>query len=254
MKKIFLMVAAIAAISMSACKKDKSEEPGSGNNNNSRLLKKMTVTENGETKVLNFTYDAGKRLVSVISTDNTDKTNFTYDVAGNVIKVEEINDGVKNIYTYTYLNNIPATGTFKSWRQVAGEPDDLIEDDELTYTVTNGQVTKIRLLMKMMEEEMDFDLQYLNGNLTQVKSVGSDFFKATFTYGNKKPIFPVVSKYVLDHAGFSLQFAAKNDLLTMNFDFPGTELDENQSNQFTYDAEGYALTGTDGEAQFKFEY
>jgi hypothetical protein len=87
-----------------------------------------------------------------------------------------------------------------------------------------------------------------------VQTVGVDFYTATFTFGNKKPVFPVVSNYILDHAGFSLQFAAKNEVLSANYDFPGTEMDETITTQYTYDSKGYVLTSTDGTAQLKFEY
>lgn len=253
MKKNFLIAAAFLALFVSSCKKGNDDVPAN-TPPAGQLLKKITRTVENTVTIFNLTYDAQKRLQSVISTDNKEKTLFTYDAAGKLVKVEETEDGYRNVYTYTYANGIPVSGTFKNWILVAGEPDELSEDDELTYTVTGGQVTRIHLNMKMIEEEVDFDLAYTNGNLTKVKSVGSNWYEAIFTFGNRKPIFPIVLDFVLDHAGFSLQYAAKNDILSMKFDFPGTELDEEQINQITYDANGYALTANDGTAQLKFEY
>jgi len=52
----------------------------------------------------------------------------------------------------------------------------------------------------------------------------------------------------------SSRFFAKNDLLTMHYDYPGTELDNTITNVYTYDANGYVLTANDGETQTQFEY
>ena len=217
-------------------------------------MKKITKTENGETTLYNFTYDASKRLTSYKSTDNLEQVLFTYDGGGNIIKVEETEEDFRNIYTYTYNNGVPVSGTFKSWQKHAGEPDELIEDDILTYTLENDQVTNIHLNMTQYGEEVDFKLSYANGNLTRVESSGLYPFTASFAYGNKKAAFPKLSKYVLDQGGFSLQFFARNELLSAVYDFPGTELDKTVTTQYTYDAAGFPLTSNDGETVLQFEY
>jgi len=245
-------MAAAAALVFMSCKKDDSVEIDTGNGA-TRLLKKITKTQNGETTVYNFTYDANKRLTSYKSTDDREQLIFTYDGA-NIIKVEETEDNFKNIYTYAYNNNVPVSGTFKSWQKHAGEPDELIEDDILTYTLENDQVTNIHLNMTQYGVEADFKLSYTNGNLSKVESTSGYAFSAAFTYGNKKAPFPKLSKYVLDHAGFSIQFFAKNELLSAAYDFPGTELDKTLVTQYTYDAAGFPLTSNDGETLLKFEY
>lgn len=247
-------MAATATLIFTSCKKDDSVQTDTGNGNTSKLLKKITKTQNGETTVYNFTYDANKRLTTYKSTDGSEQLVFTYDGAGNISKVEETEDNFKNIYTYTYNNNVPVSGTFKSWQKHAGEPDELIEDDLLTYTLQNDQVTKIHLNMTQYGEEVDFSLSYTNGNLSKVESTGGYSFTATFTYGNKKAPFPKLSKYVLDQAGFSIQFFAKNELLSAAYDFPGTELDNTVTTQYTYDAAGFPLTSNDGETLLQFDY
>ena len=247
------MAAGVAALTFTACKKDDSVQNNPGNGGASKILKKITKTENGQTTIYNLTYDANKRLTSYTSTDNTEKMSFTYDAAGNVSQVEESDNEFKNIYAYTYNGDVPVSATFKSWQKTGGEPDALIEDDILTYTVANGQVTTIKL-KTADDEETDFLLSYTNGNLTKVEMSGISLFSASFVYGNKKSPYPKLSKYVLDQAGFSLQFFAKNELLTASYDFPGTEADMNITAQYTYDAAGYPLTSNDGETQLKFEY
>ena len=248
------MAAGVAALTFTACKKDDSTNNNSGNGGSAKLLKKLTKTEDGETTVYNFTYDASKRLTSYKSTDNSEQILFTYDGAGNITKVEETEDDIKNVYTYTYHNGIPVSATFKSWQKQAGGPDELVEDDILTYTLENDQVTNIHLNMTQYAEELDFKLSYTNGNLTKVETKGSDIYTATFVYGNKKAPFPKLSKYILDQAGFSIQFFAKNELLSATYDFMGTELDKTITTQYTYDGAGFPLTSNDGETLLQFEY
>jgi YD repeat-containing protein len=253
MKKLVLLTGMLAALGFSACKKENSRQtPGGGST--AKRLKKITKTENNETIGYNFIYDGNQRLTAIRSADNKEETLFSYDAAGNLTGVQETEADFKNRYTYTYQNSIPVSGTFKSWELTAGEPDGLVEDDVLTYTVSGGQVSKIHLDRTLEGEEMDFNLSYTNGNLTKAESVGAEVYKAVFTYGNKKPLFPTLSKYVLDQAGFSLQFFAKNELLSASYDFPGTFLDKTVLNQYTYDAGGYALTSNDGETRMQFVY
>ena len=248
MRQLFLV--ALIALAFTSCKKDEStttpETP-------SKLLKKITKTENGNTTVYNLVYDAAKRLSSIKTADNSEVTLLSYDAAGNLVKIDETEDMFHNIYAYTYANGVPVSGTFKSWEKHAGEPDELIEDDVLTYTVASDKVTGIHLEMAD-GSEIDFALTYANGNLTKVNSVGNDFYSATFTWGSKKSPYPPAAKYVLDQAGFSLQLFAKNELLTTVYDFPGTTLDMTITAQYTYDTAGYPITSNDGETELKFEY
>lgn len=254
MKKYFLIFCVAAAAFVSCKKDDVVAPPPPAPETPAKVLVKMTKTENNTTTVYNFVYDAGKRLTSFKSTDNKVGVVFTYDAAGNVIKIEDNEDDFKNVYTYAYNNNVPVSATFKSWQKVAGKPDNLIEDDMLTYTVTNNQVTKIHVVFTQSQDATDFQLTYAgNGSLSKIADNNNNY-TASFGYGTKKPVFPVVSKYILDQAGFSLQFAAKNELLSIAFDFPGTQFDETTSNQYTYDANGYVLTSTDGLTHIKYEY
>jgi YD repeat-containing protein len=254
MKKIFFMAAVAIMFILISCKKDKSQQPGPGNGGKTKLLKKTTQTENGHTTVYNWSYDANKQLTAIKSADDAESTLFTYDGDGNLIKIEETDSEFKNIYSFTYNNAAPVSGTFKSWQKHGGEADELIEDDLLTYTVSNNQVSKIHLSMTLASEEADFNLNYSNGNLAKVESEGATGYTASFTFGNKKPIFPIISKYVLDQAGFSLQFAASHELLSAAYDFPGTRFDYTITTQYTYDGDGYVLNSTDGNSQLKFEY
>lgn len=261
MKKIFVLTGLVAAMCFTACKKDKGDDPAPGNGGEvptpapAKLLKKFTRTENGVNTVFNVTYDDKKRLSSIISSTNHEKTIFSYDNAGNLTQVDETEEKFRNIYTYTYNAAGPATGKLKSWKLTGTQTSELIEDDELIYTVANGQVTKIHLNMILGDMQEDFDLTYTNGQVTKIASGPSQYpYTANFTYGTKKPVFPSVTKWVLDQAGFSVQFGAKTEVTSLKFDFPGDVVDKTINLQYTFDSNGYVLTSTDGKASIKYEY
>jgi YD repeat-containing protein len=260
MKKYFL-VALVALSSLVACKKEKGNDDTNtpSNPSTSKTLKKIVETTAGQTTTYNLNYDASKRLTSVNSTDNAETTSFTYANDGNVTKIENKEGNERNVFEIAYNNGKPVSGTYKTFEQ-NGANETLVEQYSLQYTVENALVTKIKMIIPADpandEEgyELDYNLSYTGGNLTKVETVGLFGFTASFTYGNKKPMFPAQLKYVLDPAGFSLEFFAKNDLLTKHYDYPGTALDETITNVYTYDANGYVLTSNDGETQITFEY
>lgn len=261
MKKFFFLATTTAVLVLSSCKKDNVNGPNPNPVPNptpspsEKVLKKMTKTENGAATVYTLTYNGSKKLVSIIADNNIEKTLFSYDAAGNLVQVEESDEEFRNIYKYAYANNVPKSGTFQSWMNRPGQTQELIEDDLLTYTVENNHVKNIHLIMKLSENaETDFEMHYSNGNLTKVTANAPFQYTAEFSYGSKKPVMPVVSKWVLDHAGFSLQYAAKNEVLSVKFDFPSNNFDRSITTQYTYDSNGYVLTSTDGTATIKFDY
>jgi YD repeat-containing protein len=257
MKKHLVLVLFTALVAIVGCKKD-DDKPGNNGGGNAKLVKRIIETENGETTTYDVTYDGNKRITSYKKSDNSESTNFTYDGAGNVTKIENKEVDAKNVFEFTYNNGTPVSGVFKSWEMNGTQQGDLLVTYSLDYTVSNGLVTKMKMTMEDPDEEdpieITYELAYNNGNLASIKTLGSNAFTASFTYGNKKPVFPSTFKYVLDQAGLSLQFFAKNDLLSMSYDYPGTDMDITITNQYTYDANGYVLTSTDGDTQTRFEY
>ena len=255
MKIKFLLATAVASImALTSCKKDDPVTPAPGTPGVSKKLKKVTTTEAAVTTVFNLTYDGNNRLLSYKNNANTEFVLFSYDAQGNLTGIEEKEKEFHNFYNYTYQNNVPVSGVFKSWELVAGQPDELIEDDKLTYTVSNGKVSKIKLEMLQDGSELDLLLTYTGNNLTKVASDGLFAYTADFSFGTHRSAFPKVSNYVLDQAGFSLLFASNNEMLSASFDFPGTALDKTVNTQYTYDSNGYVLTSNDGETQRVFEY
>jgi YD repeat-containing protein len=258
MKKNLVLVLFTALVAIVGCKKD-DDKPGNNGGGNAKLVKRIIETEDGETSTFNLTYDGNKRLTSYKKSDNSESTTITYDGAGNVTKIENMEVDSKNEFVFTYNNGVPVSGVFKSWEMNGGQQGELSITYTLDYTVANGLVTEINMTMEDPEGEDDpieiaYELTYSNGNLTKIKTKGSNASTTTFTYGNKKPVLPTCFKYVLDQGGLSAQFFAKNDLLSTVHDNPGTDLDFTITNQYTYDSDGYVLTSTDGDSQTRFEY
>lgn len=253
MKKIFLVAGALSMLVFSSCKKDKDSNDGDNNGGKTKLLKKVTKTENGATTVFNLTYD-GNKFQSFTTADGLEYTSLTLDGSGNVTKLDIRDHNDYTTYTYLYNNGVPVSGTVKTVHKIAGEPDDVIQDDVLTYTVVNNQVTKIKKQNKVIDVEQTVNLIYNStGNLEKATLEGEESFSVIFTWGTKKPGFPTISKWVLD-IGYTLQFFAKNEMLKAFYDFDGTLFDHELKNNYTYDGDGYPLTSDDGETKMKFEY
>ena len=253
MKKIFLLAGALSILVFSSCKKDKDSNDGDNNGGKTKLLKKVTKTENGTTTVFNLIYD-GNQFKSFTSADGLESSTMTLDGSGNITKIDVRDHNDYTTYTYTYTNGVPASGTVKLVHKIAGEPDDIIQDDVLTYTVVNNQVTKIKKQNKVLDIEETVSLIYNSaGNLEKATLEGEEVFSVIFTWGTKKPGYPTMSKWVLD-VGYTLQFFAKNEMLKAFYDFDGTMFDHELKTNYTYDGDGYPLTSDDGETKMKFEY
>lgn len=260
MKRHFL-VALAALVTLAACKKENGNDDTNtpSNSGATKTLKKIIETTDGQTTTYNVSYDASKRVSAVSSADNSEVISFTYANDGNVTKIENKDGDERNVFEITYNNGIPVSGTYQTFEK-DGANETITDQYSLQYTVANALVTKIKMIVPADPEndedgyELNYNLSYTGENLTKIETEGLWAYAATFTYGTKKPAFPAMFKYALDPAGFSLEFFAKNDLLTKHYDYPGTELDETVTNVYTYDANGYVLTANNGETQTTFEY
>lgn len=255
MKKLFLLAGLAMSLFITSCKKDNDNNPGGGNGgNNGKLLKQVTSTEGGVVTVSNLTYDANKRLTNIKSTDNKKIANFTYDANGNLTKIEQVEEDFKLLFTFTYQNGVPVSGVLKNW-EIENGVEELTQHEEVTYTVANNQVTKMKSIMKLNGDlEVEYNFTYQNGQIHTVESTGDFEYKAVFAFGTKKPAMPSITKFILDQGGFSAQFGSKNEMLSITYDFPGTEQDFIITNTYTYDANGYVLTSTNGTTQNTYTY
>ncbi|MFD2161543.1 RHS repeat domain-containing protein [Paradesertivirga mongoliensis] len=249
MKKQFLTLLVATATAFTACKDN--DDPVI----RTKVLSKLISIEDGDTTTHAFNYDSNKRLTSFGTADNTEKTSFTYDAGGNLTKVENIEGDSKQVFEAVYTNAIPVTGSLKTY-----DEGQLQSTTNLEYTIASGKVTEI-IQKVQTQQSAKSTLTYQNGNVTKIETVltAGGTYTRTYTYGTKKSMLtnPAV-KYVLDPAGITASFIAKNEVLTENFDSPGTEFDVNSNTVYTYDSQGYPLTATvtsDEEVvTLKFEY
>ncbi|RYY87791.1 MAG: hypothetical protein EOO15_10855 [Chitinophagaceae bacterium] len=254
MKRTIIAATALAALSLTACKKKDTETTPGNTQPTVAYLKKLTETQNGTSKVFTFTYDNQHRLLNFKTANNSEGTVFTYDATGNLTSVDEKEEDFHNLYTYTYASGKPVSATFKSWVRSNGQDGALFEDDALTYTVTGNRVTGMHLEMLQDNDEMDFTLTYdANGEVTEIKD-GNNIYKANFTWGTHKSAMPAVTSWVLDQAGFSTHFYARRELITKSYDLPGTVNDRSETTTYTFNAAGYPLTATRNGVVTTFEY
>jgi YD repeat-containing protein len=256
MKKQLFTLFLAAATTFVGCKDDNDSIPDV--DKPSKLLSKVTETEDGVSTVYNLTYDNNKRLTSYKEQNNTEAANFTYDTNGNITKLEFVEGQSKTVFEITYNNGIPATGKFRS------DDDDIDEDMILTYTVANNQVTEIKQKLGTLEYGKS-TITYQNGNVAKVVTKvtlpeGEELAEIpdlsstiTYTYGSKKNMFPSAGfKYLLDPMGLSARFFAKNEIASEKFE---GFINATTTYQYTYDSDGFPLTSTDSDGvTYKYEY
>lgn len=247
MKKIIYLASLLGLFLLASCKKSGTDDDDGGNQQTNKRLTKITQTGTG-TVLWNLTYDNSGRLLTVNSGDNVFRTTFHYDAAGNPVKVDHYDDQNHSIFEYSYNNNVPVSGSFKSWSLSSG---DLTDHYAMQYTVANGQVSSIGWADILYGGSTVSVMTYENGNLVKVQHQGS---VNTFTYGNKKPVYPKVFKYVMDPAIFSWQYHASNEIISIHYDLPDPAADFNWTNQYTYDSDGYVATSTNGMESATYHY
>ena len=255
-KQLFTLFVALATTIVS-CSDDNDPKP----NQPSKLLAKVTETRAGQNTVYTTTYDSQNRLTGFKNQNNTESTTFTYDANGNLTKLQAVEGEESTVFEITYNNGVPVSGKYTSTGDEIDAPVDLV------YTVVQGLVTEISYKVGT-NTVLKSKITYQNGNVSKVES--EDFtqegegddetykFSTTYTYGTNKNAFPSANfKYVID-PNLSVQFFSKNNVLTEKYDFPGTIMDKEYTNTYTFDAAGYPLTqafGTGAEATtLKFEY
>lgn len=247
-KQLFVFFLAGASV-FTACKKDDDDKKPSA-----KLLAKVTVTEDGESTVTTLNYDNSSRLTSIKSDE--EELKLTYDSKGNLSKLSNSSDEAKFEVEITYTEaGAPASGKIKAY-----DGDELETELNLTYKVESGKVTEIAYKAENIEIGKS-KITYTNGNVTKVENtITNDELgdiiglapTVTYTYGTKKSPFSGASlKYVVDPF-ISLNFFAKNEVLTEKWG------DETTTYTYTYDADAYPLTQKHGTGDdivtVKYEY
>lgn len=254
MKKRLLFACVIGALFFSSCKKNK-DATDSGSR--AKVLKKMTQTLAGEETIYDFNYDAGKRLVSIKSTDNTKVQSFTYNASGKLTGLIDEDASYRQVHSFIYANDIPISGNYKVFEKQLTRPDHLLGERQMVYTVVNNQVENIHVdhLLFAAQKETNFSLSYTGGNLTKVQVTKGAFYEGVYTYGNRRSVFPKIFDFIMDVSSeHAFLFGVKNEILIARHDFDGTELNRIITTQYTYDTDGYVLTSDDGTIMRTFDY
>ncbi|RYZ23277.1 MAG: hypothetical protein EOO16_05555 [Chitinophagaceae bacterium] len=217
------------------------------------LLDKIVETTNGTSTVINFEYDLRNGLTSYASEDNRRVAHFDYD-EGRLYLVEEMDGRFQVQYFYEFNNGKPVSAQYKRWRldTLNGL---LVDDETFTYTLQGDQVTGIRVRNVANGAQQEYSLSYDDrGELTAIRSVGSNNYEAQFVHGSHRSAYPFITRWVLDPYGYSARFHARHELLSANYDFPGTSMDKFQSNSYTFNPLGYPVTASSGNVQSLFFY
>lgn len=256
MKKLaFLFVTLITVVS--ACKDKDNTTP----NNPSKFLKKVTAVEEGVTHVYNLSYDAQNRIIASDREDGAETRKFTYNNKGQLSKVDLKNDKDLDVYEFTYnAAGEPQGGTHKIYMEGA-----LNTTENYQYTLTGGKVTAIRSVVDTEdgEEVTNFKLEYTGANFSKLTAeTAAGNMVVTMTFGNKKsPYSGFLLKYALVPS-LAFELYSPNEMLTLNFDYPGNIPGFSHNITYTYGADGFPTKAVtkdpentpDGDLTSTFEY
>jgi len=256
-KQITMMIALFTVVAM-GCKKDKDSRVDDGDGNGKvKYISKVTETNGGEETVYLATYDGQNRIVSYNSQDNTEKTTFTYDANSNLIKYETGGGIDKEIFEVTYsAANVPVSGKHKTYNNLT-----VINEEDLTYTVANGNVTEIQF-KQQNNETTTYKMAYQNNNVTKIEVATEDgIITLSGTYGTKKSPFAGLSLKHLIAPVHLFGFYSKNEVTSITSSIDG-EAFARGNIAYTFGSDGYPLTSSStnpddpAEAPFntKFEY
>lgn len=253
-----------------------------GGSTTTKLLKKVTVDDDGDVVVYSYTYNSGKKLTSVSTDDNSVQVNITYLSSGNIAKIVRTENNMGTIsteeivpvYTSTQITklNVTHSENGKSIKSIAnlayasnGWPASIKED---IYTEDNTKIAA----------NFVSNFSYSGNNISKWN------FKSSFIVGLPVPVFDFLQEMELTvnlsdydnkinpynllpkdylistvHAeadASNIIGFAKNNSKKANIVFVlgGTPFTDNQTVSFTYDKDGYPTSTSSADIVTKFEY
>ena len=257
-------------------------DPGTPGNTAGKLLKKITIDDEGDVSGFNYTYNADKKLTAVATGDNSLKIAITYQTGGNIAKILRTDNSTGSISTQeivpVYTNNqitkinvtrTESSGSVKSIATVNyaanGWPSSVKED---IYNPENTQVIA----------NYDSSFSYVGSNISQWK------YQATLKAGLPVPIFDFLQELKLtvnlseydgkinpynllpkdfliatvhsEADASSITGFAKNNSAKINviFNFGGANIEDTQSVKYVYDKDGYPTSVQSPDILTTFEY
>ncbi|SHK27992.1 hypothetical protein [Epilithonimonas mollis] len=258
-----------------------------GNNGGSgtapdKLLKKVTINDEGDILVYTYNYNSSKKLTGVTTDDGSIKIDITYESSGNIAKIVRTENSMGVISTEeivpTYTSNQitklnvthkEAGGSIKSVANLTyasnGWPASIKED---IYTEDNTKIAA----------NFVSNLSYSGNNISKWN------FKSSFVTGLPVPVFDFLQEMELTvnlskydnkinpfnllpkdyliatiHAeadASSITGFAKNNSTSINviFNVAGNTMQDTQSAIYLYDKDGYPTSVTATDIVTKFEY
>lgn len=248
----------------------------------SKLLKKVTINDDGDVVVYSYTYNSNKKLTSVTSDDGSIKINITYQSSGNIAQIvrTENNMGVINteeivpVYTSSQITKLNVTHkeASKSIKSVAN----------LTYA-SNGWPATIKEEI-YGEDNTSVVANFVSSLSYSGNNISKWNFKSSFKLGLPVPVFDFLQEMELTvnlsdydnkinpynllpkdylistiHAeadASSITGFAKNNSNKANvvFVFSGTPFEDSQTMSYIYDKDGYPTSAVTTDIVTKFEY
>ncbi len=248
----------------------------------SKLLKKVTINDDGDIVVYSYTYNSNKKLTGVTSDDGSIKINITYQSSGNIAKIvrTENSMGVINteeivpVYTSSQITKLNVTHieASKSIKSVAN----------LTYA-SNGWPATIKEEI-YGEDNTSVVANFVSSLSYSGNNISKWNFKSSFKIGLPVPVFDFLQEMELTvnlsdydnkinpynllpkdylistiHAeadASSITGFAKNNSKKANvvFVFSGTPFTDSQTMAYTYDNNGYPTSAVTTDITTKFEY
>lgn len=233
MKKIFLLILPLLAVSFNSCSKD---DDGGSESNDKKIVSQVSVKNHYGTYVLEFSYDSQNRLTKIYE----DAENYTtFDYSGNTVTITDAyGEGHIDVYTAT-LNSQGYITVLKD------------EDGNTTsYTYDgNGYLSKT---VWGDGSEGELLCTWSNGDLVMEKSTGGDPYIANYEYTS------IVNKtnlnvYALTWGYFHVddpELLGVNGLLgkmNTNLIKKATDYDGTRSFSYTFDSDGYPTTITEND-------
>jgi len=247
-----------------------------------KLLKKVTIDDDGDVLIYTYTYNSSKRLTGVTTDDGSIKINITYASSGNISKIVRTENSMGTIsteeivpvYTSNQITklNVTHNEASKSIKSVAN----------LTYA-PNGWPATIKEEI-YGEDNTSVVANFVSSLSYSGNNISKWNFKSSFKTGLPVPVFDFLQEMELTvtlsdydnkinpynllpkdflistvHAeadASSITGFAKNNSKKANvvFVFNGTPLTDSQTMSYTYDKDGYPTSVGSADILTKFEY
>lgn len=248
----------------------------------SKLLKKVTIDDEGDVLVYSYTYNAAKKLTGVSTDDGSIKINITYQTSGNIAKVIRTENSMGTIsseeivpvYSNNQITKLNVThkesgGSIKSIANLTyasnGWPsmikEDIYNEDNTSVVanfVSNLSYTGNNISKWHFKSSMDLGLPVPVFDFLQELelTVNLSGYDNKINPYNLLPKDYLISMIHAEADASSITGFAKNNSTKINviFNLGGTNMEDTQTATYIYDKDGYPTSVSTTSIITKFEY